>query len=466
MSHYDHSSVQNYVVSLLRHYGFEAKKEHWISRKDRVDVAGWCVDRKVCNDFSIAVEISRKADLAKDLAKLLRAGFDIKFIIILKPYGKIPPVEEVKIVDLEEFEHYLRYLINVPPSYPLLSEKLPMYKPPVTRTVGMFKRYIVEELGFPELLNDILKVMLKAHALGEIPTKTVYIPLYSNQASIGTYEDARVINLLRQINIIREGGRGAYADGKVFLASLTSYGEHIAREISIGKVSEFRNKVENIISKYGHVISFIASLKRRFHTEEFKYEEILGKIFVSEYEIDKAYEDSSKTGIPSDIILFTEHISKLPKVAEKCLEFMKEFEKYSLSFIGPTFGSRGQHIGDVICLLPELSEYILRRVKDNALSKLERSNILRRFNSLIAVYSLGDMAYRGIKINSKLYDKIIVSFRVSVKDLKALVDQLHTKGITSNLLDHPPYITVIDRESFVREILGIMKTIEDKILFL
>ena len=100
------------------------------------------------------------------------------------------------------------------------------------------------------------------------------------------------------------------------------------------------------------------------------------------------------------------------------------------------------------------------------MSKLERSNILRRFNSLIAVYSLGDMAYRGIKINSKLYDKIIVSFRVSVKDLKALVDQLHTKGITSNLLDHPPYITVIDRESFVREILGIMKTIEDKILFL
>ena len=86
MSYYDHGAVQNYIASLLRHYGFNSRKEVWISREDRVDVAGWCVNKNICKGLSIAVEVSKTSDLAKDLDKLRRAKFDLKFIIMLKPY--------------------------------------------------------------------------------------------------------------------------------------------------------------------------------------------------------------------------------------------------------------------------------------------------------------------------------------------------------------------------------------------
>lgn len=100
-SYYDHGAIQDYVVNLLRYYGFDARKEVWVGLEERVDVAGRCVHNDLCKGCSVAVEVSRTSDLAKDLSKLNKASYDLKFIILLKPYKEMPPISGVHVVKPE-----------------------------------------------------------------------------------------------------------------------------------------------------------------------------------------------------------------------------------------------------------------------------------------------------------------------------------------------------------------------------
>ncbi|MCY0868201.1 MAG: hypothetical protein OWQ48_03100 [Desulfurococcus sp.] len=87
----EHAAAQDYVVSLLRYYGFDARKEVWISG-GRIDIAGRCVNRDLCKSYSVAIEVSRTSDLAKDLDRLSKASYDLKFVVLLKPYGELPSI--------------------------------------------------------------------------------------------------------------------------------------------------------------------------------------------------------------------------------------------------------------------------------------------------------------------------------------------------------------------------------------
>ncbi|ADI32014.1 hypothetical protein [Staphylothermus hellenicus] len=468
---YDHEAVKKYIVDLLIYYGFDARAEVWTS-VGRIDVAGKCVNNDLCKGYSIAVEISKTSDLAKDLDKLRKVNYDLKFVILLKPYEELPPVGDIRVIRPEKFEYYLRYLLDTPMTYHPYPGEIPCKLLPPIGRLEEFKRYLAEELGFPEFIDYSLRFILKTYALGETLFKTVYIPLYSSEQFVDVYEDLRMVEILRQMRIINIEGRGAYASGKIFLASLSQYGEELARSIAMKEILNNEPKIKEEISKYNIIIPFITSItcwkrvgrKQLCCLELPENLEVAGSIVGISYNIEWLYDNISNLRIPPEAYLFAINSSNLPIVLKKCIEFAKRFEKLQLAFIGGMYGSKGKYYGDKICIVPELADYILKMTRDEALHRLDKSGLLNEFNTIIATYIVGDRAYREAGLES--LDEVLACFRVSKEDLKKIVERMHEKGITSKFLDKPPYIIILNMEEFRREIMKALREIEAKIISL
>jgi len=184
---YEHDDVKNFIVKLLNYYGVAARSE--VRVVDRVlDIVGHYGDRKLC------IEVSKSSDLAKDLDSLKRAGCDLKFIVWLKPYEKPDRIEDVWITSPEEFESLLRLLLNVPlskPRYPeaLLTPQLEITGKDPLAELTEFEKFIVEELGLPNLLEPVEEFLLKVYALYKVKTEHVIIPYGSTEMSVTSFED-------------------------------------------------------------------------------------------------------------------------------------------------------------------------------------------------------------------------------------------------------------------------------------
>lgn len=133
----------------------------------------------MCGHKSIGIEISKTSDSAKDLDSLGRADFDIKIIVTLKPY-EVPTSRfgDIWIAKPEEVEKLLRSILNVPPTYKPYTGKpkpLTLFVKKREGVLESFREYRAEELGFPELVEDSIKFVLKVHTLGGVLTRIGYV---------------------------------------------------------------------------------------------------------------------------------------------------------------------------------------------------------------------------------------------------------------------------------------------------
>ncbi|MCY0868199.1 MAG: hypothetical protein OWQ48_03090 [Desulfurococcus sp.] len=109
-------------------------------------------------------------------------------------------------------------------------------------------------------------------------------------------------------------------------------------------------------------------------------------------------------------------------------------------------------------MVPELAEYIFNSLKDEALRKLDESGLMKEFNTVLATYVITHMNVNPVEV--------LVDFKVSYEDMKRLIQTLHGKGVTSKFLDKQPYVIVVDVEAFDKEIVEILKELEDKLISL
>ncbi|MCY0868200.1 MAG: hypothetical protein OWQ48_03095 [Desulfurococcus sp.] len=113
------------------------------------------------------------------------------------------------------------------------------------------------------------------YALREALVKTVYIPPYSTQQYVDAYEDIRMVNLLDKIGVIKFRDCRAYADGKIYLASLSAYGEELACSLAQKVILSNEAKIRDEMRRYGVIIPFITSILRCSEIEELKWEYVL-----------------------------------------------------------------------------------------------------------------------------------------------------------------------------------------------
>ena len=90
--------------------------------------------------------------------------------------------------------------------------------------------------------------------------------------------------------------------------------------------------------------------------------------------------------------------------------------------------------------------------------------MLRKLNIIIAIYRIGDRSARGVPLGQEDYTKLLMKLGVSVKELEDYVRMLHSKGATSALLEKPPFIIVLDKDLFVKELAKALRELEEKLL--
>ena len=459
MPRYLHNQIQDYVVEVLRHYGFDARKEYWVGDV-RFDVAGKCAQGGVCRGLSIAVEVSATSDLAREIDRLMRSGFDLKFVVSLKPYEPPATIGDVKVVRVEEFESALRRALEVPPSYPTFRSRPSEFRP-LSRSLDEFKETL-RRAGLHELLGPSLELILKVHALGEVPTKVVRLHLWSQQEFTTYYEDFKVVETLRQMGVIGEGSRGTYADGKVFLASLLKRGEEIAQQLAISRIYELREEIGSIVDKYGPIIPFLVATSNPISIEATSYRKALerGRLWSHSW----AYELARRCGLPIEVTIFTQVTTYLPRVHSTCIKLLEEFAGLGLAFKGESYGSGGQFIGEKMGLIPELADLIVEEVRDEALRALEGGGLLRRVNEVVAAYHIGDHSIRRVELSQQDYERLLAKLGVSTDGLESLFGRLHSKGATSKLLDDPPFVIVLDKELLIEELAKMLEELEGRLL--
>ena len=174
MANADHEEAKKYVMAVLRHYGFNVKPEYWImDGRRRIDCAGWCADENLCGHHTVGIEISKTSDLAKDIETLSHTTFDLKFIVLLKPY-EVHHIEDFFVVRLELFENTLRNVLKIPKDYPVYaaeevnSETLKKYAVEILKKIEIDPQEVVNTLEFENIIRELLDIYQHAETLSEI----------------------------------------------------------------------------------------------------------------------------------------------------------------------------------------------------------------------------------------------------------------------------------------------------------
>jgi len=257
------------------------------------------------------------------------------------------------------------------------------------------------------------------------------------------------VSLLGQLGLIEGVSYGNYYDGKTFETSLNDRGKKLAHAIALREIESNKDYIKGIVEKYGYVISFMASLARKlFAWEECSYQKAVEELGVSDYDV------SGWSGYihPVSAVLLANVAKYLPKVRELYASFIGEFKNVKLSFESK----------EALALVPELSDFVVKEVKTNALDKL--GNILKEFSALPVLYNLAVRSYKGVKMNEVYHEELVRVLEVNETKLSALVDELRAKGVTSKLMKKKPFIVILDWDTFVKTLGEKLAQIERRVI--
>ncbi len=341
------------------------------------------------------------------------------------------------------------------------------------KSIEKFKENL-EMAGFPYFVDKAMKILLRAYSAGEngILSRVIFQSSGYSEPEITSHIPPQLYNLLEGLGYLWESeGRGNYQGGRAFFAYLTPKGKELASSFAWKKLKENREFIDEQIEIYGEILSLMACIADmpkggliggiKIPTEQEKYENaFLDGIWEPS---DFSYEYSQRAeriGVPLNIELFFESAIRLPIIKDKIIEFWRAFEDKDLVAIEPHFGSHGGYYGDFIHSNPVLSYYILRKTKDKAVEKLNQG-LVDRLNAINVIHTLKNLFRRNEKIS---LDDILMIAGLSKEYFGDVAEELYEKGITSKLMDSPPYLIFLDENRLQEYLIEKLKEIEEDIL--
>ena len=314
-----HEFWKDEVEKILEYYGFDVKKEYILPSGERIDVVGWCNREKPWRGKSVAVEIEKTSPLEKDVDKLRRSGFDLKFVIRFTRKDLPAEVGDVTIVyPPRSFENILRLMLKVPPTYPVrpsLSEA-PVLEPKPQRLAEL-----LESVGLGDLTPRVEEALLRlylAHPHG-LPLRV------GSQRPSGAIEFTETSDIVPQVRSILNGLElalehpvgGTYKTGRIWKFYLTDKGLELGREISLLKLREREALLKSLVKDFNPKLTFTACISFGTYIEvrpryEQKYAEIAAGIREDPYlsSLDWAFFEADFIGGAEKRLLEKFHVSE------------------------------------------------------------------------------------------------------------------------------------------------------------
>ena len=439
-AYFTHSDYQKAVERVLTHYGFNVWLEYWIftdGEVGRLDVYGRCVRSEVCDDTTLAVEISRSSRLEKDINRVYKSKAKYGFVLAIKPV-EIPPMiwKNVFIVrNLSEFENKLREVLKVSEDYPritpIIIEEVPL---PTYRSLDE----VFEKFNIPIDLRERAKKML-LHAY------TTCYDLYRDnenwrpgmpiELKYYVVGDENAYNILRQLGIAglrRDPGSSTYS---VYVD------ERIAKIEAEKYVDEVEEELKKLIDECGWETALIVVALQG--------KEWLGR------------EDKPL------LIELPPELSSIPLEQKELLSRMVISigalrpilrEKYqmlwrSLKKLGLAFECRGS-----LTLLPEARKVILKLISDKVVEFAKNDKLIRDLASLNILYNCFPLGVDENRIKWLL--ETLGKLGLKLEDLERVSQALYMRGLISRFIeDQPPYIIVYDEEKFKETVIEKIKSL-------
>ena len=433
-----HRDYQEAVSKILTHYGFITQLEYWIYARGeirRLDVYARCGRRDLCNDITVAVEISISSSLDKDVHVVYASNAKYGFVLALKP-AIILPLQggNVYIVtSLEELEDKVRELLKVSEDYPKITPRVigEVPRPTYKDLDEAFETFKVPT----ELRERARRLLLHAYTT----CYDLYIDNEWWQPGMPIEQQFRVVgdeaafNVLRQlgsVNLVRDSPRRSYYVHVV--------DKQIAKIEAEKHVEKNIENIKELISKYGWEVALLAWIRGQKLWSLDK--PLLGELL------------SPGHWLPSEWDVLPEEVRKLlirvvvavgaiaPILADKYSRLWEEMEKLSLAF----------RCGNILVLLPEVRNAIIDLIVSDIAKFSENKELLEKLVSLNLLYQY--FPVKTLESIKYLYE-YLQALDLKLENLENVAKRLQQLGIISPFnKDKPPHLLVYDEKKY-REII-------------
>ena len=440
--YFTHRDYQEAVSKILIHYGFITRLEYWIFARGefrRLDVYARCGRRDLCDDITVAVEISISSSLDKDIYVVYVSNAKYGFVLALKP-ATIPPIqgENIYIVtSLEELEDKVRELLKVLEDYPRITPRVISEVPrPTYRDLDeAFKAFKVPT----ELRERARRLLLHAYTT----CYDLYIdnewwrpgmPIEQQYRVVG---DEAAFNVLRQlglVNLVRNSPSRSY---RVHVAD-----EQIAKIEAEKHVEKNMENIKKLIGEYGWEVTLLAWIRgqKLWPLDKPLLDELLGSLSLPGH------------WLPSVWRILSEEIRKLlvkvvvavgaiaPILVDKYSRFWEEMEKLSLAF----------RCENILVLLPEVRNVIIDLIVSDVAKFSENKELLEELLSLNLLYQY--FPVKALESIKYLYE-YLQALDLKLENLENVAKRLQQLGVISPFnKDKPPHLLVYDEKKY-REII-------------
>ena len=438
-----HRDCQEAVSKILTHYGFITQLEYWIFARGefrRLDVYARCGRRDLCDDVTVAVEVSISSSLDKDIHVVYASNAKYGFVLALKQ-ATIPPIQGGNIyivTSLEELEGKVRELLKVPEDYPRVTPRVISEVPqPTYRDLDE----AFETFKVPTVLRERARRLL-LHAY------TTCYDLYVDnewwQPGMPIEQQYRVVgdeaafNVLRQlglVNLVRD-------------SPSRSYRVHVVDE-QIAKIEAERHverNVENIrrlIGEYGWEVALLAWIRGHklwSPLDRPLLDELLGSLSLPGHWLPPKL-SALPEGVRKLLVKVVVAVGAIaPILADRYSRFWEEMEKLGLAF----------RCENTLVLLPEARDAIIDLIVGDIARFSKNEELLKKLVSLNLLYQyFPAKTLEGIK---SLYE-CLQALDLKLEDLESVAKRLQQLGVVSPFnKEKPPHLLVYDEKKY-REII-------------
>ena len=440
--YFTHRDYQEAVSKILTHYGFITQLEYWIFARGefrRLDVYARCGRRDLCDDITVAVEISISSSLDKDIHVVYASNTRYGFVLALKP-AIVPSLqgENIYIVtSLEELEDKIRELLKVLEDYPRITPRVISEVPrPTYRDLDeAFEAFKVPT----ELRGRARRLLLHAYTT----CYDLYVdnewwqPGMPSEKEYFVVGDEAAFNVLRQIglvNLVRDSRSRSYRVNVV--------DEQIAKIETEKHVEKNMENVKKLIGEYGWEVALLAWIRgqKLWAVDKPLLDDLLGTLSPSGH------------WLPSELHVLPEEIRKLlvkvvvavgavaPIIADKYSRFWEEMEKLSLAF----------RCEDFLVLLPEARSIIIDLIASDIAKFSENKELIEKLALLNLLYQY--FPVESLEKIKYLYE-YLQALDLKLENLENVAKRLQQLGVVSPFIkEKPPHLLVYDVKKY-REII-------------
>jgi hypothetical protein len=435
---FTHRDYQEAVAKILTHYGFITQLEYWIYTRGaihRLDIYARCGRKDLCDDATVAVEVSISSRLEKDIYAVHASKAKYGFVLALKSTS-IPSIQGSNIfvvTSLEMLEDKVRELLKIPEDYPRITPKViseipqPTYRD-LDEAFEVFNVPIELRERARRLLLHAYTTCYKLYVDNErwqpsMPLEQLYIV-------VGDEVAFSVLRQLGLVDLARDSPRRSYY---VYVKD-----EQIAKIEAERHAEKSVERVKELIDRYGWEVALLAWVRGR-----------------TLWSLNEPVLDELKS-LPPEWSTLSEEVRReltkvvvaigaiVPLLADNYSKFWGELEKLGLAFRCENF----------LELLPEARNIILDLIVGDVIRFSEKKELLSKLASLNLLYHY--FPVRTPEMIKRLYEDL-QTLGLGLGDLENVAKRLQQLGVVSPFnRDKPPHLIVYDekkyREMIIEEI--------------